>query len=130
MTRFRKLNLAALAALIASVSVQCGGSDIIQPPTASVIEMAGGDGQVAPVGTPLPDPLVVLVTDDAGDPVQGVTVQWTVDGDGEVSPGSAETGSDGKASATRTLGAAAGQQITTATVSGLQGSPVMFSATA
>jgi hypothetical protein len=130
MTRLRKLNFAALAVLIASVSVQCGGSDIGQPPTASAIEMAAGNGQIAPVGGPLPDPLVVLVTDDAGDPVQGVTVQWTTDGDGNVSPTTAETGSDGKASATRTLGATAGQQITTAAVSGLQGSPVTFSATA
>jgi hypothetical protein len=130
MTRLRKLNFAALAVLIASVSVQCGGSDIGQPPTASAIEMAAGNGQIAPVGGPLPDPLVVLVTDDAGDPVQGVTVQWTTDGDGNVSPTTAETGSDGKASATRTLGATAGQQITTAAVSGLQGSPVTFTATA
>jgi hypothetical protein len=130
MTRLRKLNFAALAVLIASVSVQCGGGDIGQPPTASAIEMAAGNGQIAPVGGPLPDPLVVLVTDDAGDPVQGVTVQWTTDGDGNVSPTTAETGSDGKASATRTLGATAGQQITTAAVSGLQGSPVTFTATA
>ena len=130
MTRIRQLNFAALAALIASVSVQCGGEDIGQPPTASAIEMAGGDGQIAAVGAPLPDPLVVLVTDDAGNPIQGVTVQWTVAGDGDVSPGSAQTGADGKASVTRTLGATAGQQITTAAVSGLQGSPVTFTATA
>ena len=95
MTRLRKLNVAALAVLIASVSVQCGSGDINQPPNASTIEMAGGNGQVAPVGAPLPNPLVVLVTDDAGSPVEGVTVQWTVAGDGGVSPGSAQTGSDG-----------------------------------
>ena len=130
MTRLRKLNFAALAALIVSVSVQCGGGDIGQPPTASAIEPAGGDGQIAPIGAPLPNPLVVLVTDDAGDPVQGVTVQWTTAGEGDVSPGSTATGSDGKASATRTLGATAGQQVTTAAVSGLQGSPVTFTATA
>jgi hypothetical protein len=130
MTRLRKLNLAALAALVAAVSLPCGGSDIGQPPDATAIEMAGGDGQIAPVGAPLPDPLVVLVTDNAGNPIQGVTVQWTVDGAGSVSPGSIETGSDGRASATRTLGATAGQQLTTAAVSGLQGSPVTFSATA
>jgi hypothetical protein len=130
MTRLRKLNLAALAAFMASISVQCGGEDIGQPPTASAIEMAGGDGQVASVGAPLPNPLVVLVTDDAGDPVEGVTVQWATEGEGDVSPQSAQTGSDGKASATRMLGATAGQQITTAAVSGLQGSPVTFTATA
>jgi galactose oxidase-like protein/Big-like domain-containing protein len=129
MTRLRKLNFAALAALIASISVQCGG-DIGPPSDASTIEMAGGDGQVAPAGAPLPNPLVVLVTDDAGAPVEGVTVQWAADGGGGVSPGSAQTGSDGKASTSRTLGATAGQQTTTAAVTGLQGSPVTFTATA
>ncbi len=43
---------------------------------------------------------------------------------------SGATGSDGKASATRTLGGTAGQQLTIAAVSGLQGSPVSFTATA
>jgi hypothetical protein len=130
MTRLRKkLSFAAFATLIASVSVQCG-EDTGPPPDASTIEMAGGDGQVAPAGAPLPNLLVVLVTDDAGAPVEGVTVQWTADGEGGVSPGSSQTGSDGKASATRTLGATPGQQTATAAVSGLQGSPVTFTATA
>jgi hypothetical protein len=129
MTRLRKLNFAALAAVIASISVQCGG-ETGPPADASTIEMAGGEGQVAPAGAPLPNPLVVLVTDDAGSPVEGVTVQWSAGGGGAVSPGSAQTGSDGKASTTRTLGATAGQQTTTAAVTGLQGSPVTFTATA
>jgi hypothetical protein len=129
MKRFRKLNLAALAALIAAVSVQCG-KDVGPSSDPTSIEMAGGNGQAAQVGTPLPSPLTVLVTDDAGDPVSGVTVQWSVGGGGDVSPASGATGSDGKASATRTLGATAGQQSTIAAVSGLQGSPVTFTATA
>jgi hypothetical protein len=130
MTRLRKLNLAVLATLIASVSVRCGGGDVGPPPDAASIEMAGGNGQAAQVGTPLPNPVTVLVTDDAGDPVSGVTVQWSVDGGGDVSPSSGATGSDGKASATRTLGGTPGQQLTIATVPGLQGSPVTFTATA
>jgi hypothetical protein len=130
MTRLRKLNFAALAILIASASVQCGGGDVGPPPDAASIAMAGGDGQAAQIGTPLPNPVTVLVTDDAGGPVSGVTVQWSVDGGGDVSPASGATGSDGKASATRTLGGTAGQQHTIATVSGLQGSPVSFTATA
>jgi hypothetical protein len=130
MTRLRRLNFAALAILIASASVQCGGGDVGPPPDAASIAMAGGDGQAAQIGTPLPNPVTVLVTDDAGGPVSGVTVQWSVDGGGDVSPASGATGSDGKASATRTLGGTAGQQHTIATVSGLQGSPVSFTATA
>jgi hypothetical protein len=128
MIRFRKLKLAAVAALVAGVSLQCGGGDV-GPPAASAIEMAGGNGQTAPVSAPLPSPLVVLVKDDNGDPIQGVTVQWSADA-GSVAPGASETGTDGKASATWTLGATAGQQITSAVVSGLQGSPVTFTATA
>jgi hypothetical protein len=130
MTRLRKLNLAALAILFAAVSVQCNGGDVGPQPTAAAIEMAGGDGQSAPVGAPLPNPLVVLVTDDAGDPVAGVTVQWSASGGGAVSPASSTSGADGKASATRTLGSTAGQHATIATVSGLEGSPVTFTATA
>ena len=129
MTRLRKLNFAALAALLASISVQCGG-ETGPPSDPSAIEMAGGDGQVAPAGASLPNPLVVLVTDEAGDPVEGVTVQWTATGGGGVTPGSVQTGSDGKASTSRTLGATTGQQTTTAAVTGLQGSPVTFTATA
>jgi hypothetical protein len=130
MTRLRKLNLAAIAVLLSAVSIQCGGEDIGQPPTAAAIDMAGGDGQSAPVGAQLPNPLVVEVTDDAGDPVSGVTVQWTAPGGGQVTPASSETGADGRASSARTLGNTVGQQATVATVSGLQGSPVTFTATA
>ena len=72
-TRSRRFGLAAFAVLL---SVQCGGEKTGPPPTPSVIEKAGGDGQVAPVNDPLPVPLVVVVRDAAGDPVEGVSVQW------------------------------------------------------
>lgn len=129
MTRLQQLTRAAIAGLLATASITCGGGDT-QPPTASVIEMAAGDGQIGAVGSALPNPLVVLVTDDAGNPVQGVTVQWDPQGAGSVSAPTSGTGSDGKASIQRILGSSAGQQTTTATVTGLQGSPVTFLATA
>ncbi|HET7241660.1 MAG TPA: Ig-like domain-containing protein, partial [Gemmatimonadales bacterium] len=94
----------ALAVLLSAVSVQCGGEKTGPRPTPSVIAKAGGDGQVAPVNDPLPDPLVVVVTDDAGDPVEGVSVQWDADGAGGVSPEVVETGADGRASSIRVLG--------------------------
>ncbi|MGN6391063.1 MAG: galactose oxidase-like domain-containing protein [Gemmatimonadales bacterium] len=72
------------------------------------------------------NPLVVLVTDAQNKPVQGVSVGWTVSGGGSVSSASTTTGADGRASVSRTLGPAAGQQTTTATASGLSGSPVTF----
>ena len=128
--RSRRFGLAAFAVLLSAVSVQCGGEKTGPPPTPSVIEKAGGDGQVAAVNDPLPAPLVVVVRDEAGDPVEGVSVQWDADGVGGVSPQVVETGADGRASSTRMLGGTPGQQVTTASVSGLQGSPVTFTATA
>ena len=53
MTRLRKLNLAALAALLAS-SPCSAAAEVGPPPDATSIEMAGGNGQAAQVGTPLP----------------------------------------------------------------------------
>jgi galactose oxidase len=91
--------------------------------------MTSGDGQSGPAQQPLPQPLVVLVTDDGGNAVAGVTVHWTPD-EGTVSNSDVKTGSDGHASVQRVLGPTAGQQTTTASVSGLDGSPVTFTSTA
>ena len=129
-SRLRRLGPLAFALLLAAVTVQCGGEKTGPSPLPSAIEIAGGDGQVAPVNGPLPQPLVVKVTDEAGDPVEGVTVQWNAQGTGDVSPATSATGADGRASVSRSLGGTAGQQTTTASVAGLQGSPVTFTATA
>jgi hypothetical protein len=92
--------------------------------------MAGGNEQVGIVGQQLANPLVVLVTDENGDPVEDVSVRWDPQGAGSVSAETVETDSDGRASVTRVLGPEPGQQTTTASVSGLEGSPVTFVATA
>jgi galactose oxidase-like protein len=121
----------ARALLLAAVTLQCGGGEKIGPPPGpSSIEIAGGNGQVAPVNDQLPEPLVVKVVDEAGDPVEGITVQWNAHGAGDVAPATATTGADGRASVSRMLGNTPGQQTTTASVTGLQGSPVTFTATA
>ena len=44
---------------------------------AKQIAVATGDDQTGPVGSRLPDPLVVLVTDQFGNPVAGVPVAGT-----------------------------------------------------
>lgn len=92
--------------------------------------MVSGTPQTGAVGTRLPAPLVVLVTDDQGDPVAGVSVSWAAQGGGSVSSATVSTGSNGRASVERTLGPTPGPQATTASVAGLQGSPVTFQATA
>ncbi len=128
MTRHRTLRPSVLAILLAAATLRCSGNN--DPSTPTAIEMAGGDEQTGPVGQALTNPLVVRVLDQDGDPVGGVSVQWDAEGAGSVSPTSVETGSDGRASVTRTLGPEIGQQTTTATASGLDGSPVTFTSTA
>jgi hypothetical protein len=104
-----------------------GGDDEDGEP--ATISVFGGNGQSGTVGEALNDPYVVRVLDAQGDPVAGVTVSWSViSGGGSVSPSSSTTGAAGRASATRTLGTAAGTQTTRATVADL--SPVTFTATA
>jgi hypothetical protein len=129
MTRARQFTHSALATILAAVSLHCGG-DTTQPTTAAAIEIVAGDWQSGTVGAALPSPLVVLVTDADGNPVQGVTVHWDAAGAGSVSATTVQSGSDGRAAVQRVLGPTPGEQTTTASVSGLQGSPITFTATA
>jgi hypothetical protein len=62
--------------------------------------------------------------------VSDFEVQWAALGGGSVSPAVVRTGSNGRASAQRTLGMQLGQQTTTATAAELDGSPVTFTSTA
>jgi 5-hydroxyisourate hydrolase-like protein (transthyretin family) len=126
-----KLRSWAIAGVLAASTLRCGGeTPPTDPGTATKIAMAGGDGQTGLVGQALAQPLIVVVTDASGDPVEGVSVQWDAQGAGSVSSDEVTTDANGRASVTRVLGAAAGAETTTATVSGLQGSPVTFGSTA
>jgi hypothetical protein len=78
--------------------------DIVFVSGSGLIKVSG-DNQTAPVGTALPNPLVVQVKDASGNPQSGVTVNFAVtSGGGSVSPTSAVTGSNGQASTVLTLG--------------------------
>jgi hypothetical protein len=115
--------------LLAALTLRC--SDNVDPnPEASRIELVSGDGQNGPAGTMLADSLVVRVTNAQGDPVPGVTVEWEAPGGGTVSASSTESGDDGRTGVRRTLASTVGAQITTASATGLEGSPVTFTATA
>ncbi len=116
-------------ALLALASLRCSDPPV-DPLVASAMEMLDGDQQTAQVGTTLPSPLVVLVTDEAGNPVEDVSVAWSAQGGGSVSASASTTGSNGRASIQRILGTEPGAQTTTASVSGLEGSPVTFTSTA
>jgi adhesin/invasin len=94
------------------------------------LEPVSGDDQTAPVGTMLPDSLIVRATDAAGNPVEGVGVTWSSPDGGSVSSPAVATAANGRAGIRRTLGPSAGQQTALASVSGVSGSPVTFSASA
>ncbi|HEX6107597.1 MAG TPA: Ig-like domain-containing protein, partial [Gemmatimonadales bacterium] len=129
MTRLKRLRFWTVAGLLALGSLRCSDGSV-NPPSASAIEMVAGDQQNGLVNQPLPAPLVVRVLDESGDPVSGITVHWSASGGGSVSAETVETGANGTASVNRILGSTPGEQTTTATVTGLDGSPVTFLATA
>jgi hypothetical protein len=97
---------------------------------ATSIEAVSGDAQSATVGSAVNDSLVVRTLDAEGNPVGGVTVAWAASAGGAVSEASTVTGADGRTGVRWTLGPSAGAQSATATVAGLDGSPVAFGATA
>jgi hypothetical protein len=96
--------------------------------SANGLAQVSGDGQIAPAGTQLPEPLVVEVTDAFGNPIEGVPITWTPDA-GSVSEASTTTDGAGRTSVLRTLGPTAGSQTTLAISEGLAGSPVVFTHT-
>jgi hypothetical protein len=78
--------------------------DIVYVAGSSIVKVSG-DNQTGATGTPLPDPLVIQVNNSSGNPLSGVTVNFTVSaGGGSVSPTTTTTGADGKASTVLTLG--------------------------
>jgi hypothetical protein len=119
------------AVMIVGVLLTASCDDSTDPGQEPVaIALLDGDGQDGSAGTALADPLRVVVTDAEGEPVRGVAVTWQVlTGDGSITPTSS-TDAAGVAEATFTLGPANGQHEASASVAGLTGSPVEFSAVA
>jgi len=127
-----------LGSIVGSQEVVAGvtGADLsvrfnatAQPAQARTLLLVSGNAQEAPVGTALPDSLVVRVTDAFGNPVAGAVVQWSASA-GSISPTETVTRSNGLAAARRILGSTAGVQTATAAAPGLEGSPVTFTHTA
>ena len=87
-----------------------------------------GDQQTGPVGPALGNPLRVLITRD-GTPVEGVDVEWSAGQGGSLSD-EQDSGEDGVASVVWTLGPEVGEHAATASVSGAEGSPLTYTATA
>jgi hypothetical protein len=99
--------------------------------SASKIAKVSGDNQSAVIGRPLPEPVIVRVTDPNDAPVPNATVTFAPAGGGTVAPVTATTDASGLASGAWTLGTGLGPQTLGASLVGPQGSPtVTFTATA
>jgi hypothetical protein len=114
--------LTATVSGIAPVSFTATGAADV----AATLGKVSGDNQSANLNTVLPNPLVVLVSDQFGNPVSGVTVTWAPS-DGNLSATTSNTNASGQAAVNWTLGSAQANPNVTATVASL--TPVVFQAT-
>lgn len=97
---------------------------------ADAVAATGGDGQTGLVSAMLSNPIEVTVVDQFQNGIANVDVTFAVtNGGGSVNPTSAQTDANGKAQSVWTLGPNAGANTAEATVSGITGSPVAFTAT-
>jgi alpha-tubulin suppressor-like RCC1 family protein len=113
--------------VIAAAAIACGDETGPSGPPAALVKIAG-DSQSSVVGSALPGPLSVRVTDAKGRSVSGVTVTFAVtSGRGTFDHPSAATGGDGVASAHWVIGDTAGTNQASVSASSL--SPVTFTAT-
>jgi hypothetical protein len=99
----------------------CAGGDLTLPNNGAPVELTAvsGDGQEAKVGSLLPQPLVVQVTDAARQPVAEVPLVFrfqTAVPDAEIDPASVATDSTGHASVRVRLGTVTGPQTIEATI--------------
>jgi hypothetical protein len=117
-----------LAGLLFGASVLgCSTSDLSLPSDSNParITIVSGDGQEAAIGSLLPDPLVVRLTDASTRPVAGASLVFSFQGpapDAVVNPGTAETDSTGLASVRARLGTTVGTQIVEARLNSDAGS--------
>jgi hypothetical protein len=111
-----------------------GGGGFFNPAPASAVAQivaTNGNNQSGTAGVLLPLPLVATALDGLGNPVPGVTIQFTVSGGGSVAPTSVATDALGQAEVLITLGASPGVETITATASTGSGvSSATFTATA
>ena len=86
-------------------------------PHPSVLAILSGYGQTTAAGTPLANPLTVIVLNQFDGVVPDVTVTWAITaGEGSLSASSTTTGENGTAQVVYTAGPTAGTATVTATV--------------
>ena len=101
----------------------------IQKNRQKILGKISGDNQRGPAGAGLPEPFVVEVRDQSGDPVEGTEVTFAViHGEGTLSQKMARTDANGHASSTLTLGSQPGSIVVQVSMPGLE--PIIFKALA
>ena len=107
-------------------ALEARGVEVLFPRSPQVLAKLSGDGQQAPSGTPVEDPLIVEVRDQNGVGLRGSAVTFAViRGEGALSVETATTDAQGRAATTLTP-LMAGTVTVEVTVEGLE--PVIFTA--
>jgi plastocyanin len=120
-----------LALVLVALGAACGSDGGTPPRVATTLELESGDGQAGVVTTSLAELYRVRAHDAQGASAAGVVISWAVtQGDGGITPSLDTTGATGIASARHTLGPTPGTHAAQASAPGLEGSPVVFTATA
>ena len=121
--------LAGFVATLFALTLACsrpGTQPAAKPPSAppaAIVEVSGGK-QVATIGTPLDQPLVVQVNDAHGAPVAGASVWFRSVNGVAFQPDFGVTGSDGQFTTAVTLGSLAGRYQIAASTTGAGGKTV------
>jgi hypothetical protein len=110
-----------LSVVLTTTLAACAGGDLTLPADGSPASLRAmsGSGQQGTVGTQLPDPLVVRLTDGAARPVPGVVVDFRFESDvpgAQFDPATVTTDDTGFASVRVRLGSTAGAQTIEAAV--------------
>jgi hypothetical protein len=96
-------------------------------PAAALVALSG-NGQTGEIGKELSTPLAVKVTDASGNPIEGLSVNWSAEpGSGSVNSTTSTTDAAGTAAVVWRLGEQRGDERVSASVAGLP--PVVFKAT-
>jgi hypothetical protein len=108
-----------LCAALISWVIACGGDLTLPAGGSPSLRAFSGDGQEGTVGTELPEPLVVQLTDGAANPVAGVALEFRFRDQvpaARVEPSTRETDDSGFASVRVRLGRTVGPQTVEASV--------------
>ncbi len=120
----------ARVSVTSNSSINTDFSATADPDVPVALTLVGGNMQTGLVSQPMANPIEVKVEDQFGNAVSNQPVTFSItSGAGSQGTTDANTGADGLASTTWTLGPSTGTQTAQATAAGLTGSPITFTAT-